>query len=929
MKLNRTTFVVFLLFVFLVNACSSAQVPVTGASLQTNPTPTRGPVYLPVTQNNLPPTATVGPAPTRTPTGAVPTIPPGNPPTGQGWYMTAGNPARTSWTPEEVTGSMRVEWYRPIEAYISQNVQLIASEGLIFASTSRGLVALHAHTGELAWRFDTQLPLGNSPTVINGIVYVGGYDRKIHALRATNGQHLWSYAGAKAGFSTNPLVVDGKVIAGNRDGSMYAIGAHGTPQQGQLVWKFDTGGLIDLSAAYKDGVVYFASNDNYAYAVRVTDGARVWKSAKLPGDGYQSYWPVIHEDRVVFATAAGYRTGLNPGTASVKDAQGNEYGKIFDIDRDALFPNQPNGSIIGAEVSNQGWAQGKTVLNFSRVNNYMETHPHRRAFVVLNRSNGSEYTFDSDGDGRAEVLPAVFWGTHSGNTFPPVVGSDNTLYLNNIFQHFHIPQGRVMGWKPGTALMSQVGGQGAVDEPQALSMGGNVIYRVICCDRVGDWFYTNSNRSGQLWSYVSPLSVQIPGYDQMWYGMVQGDSVRLQGNYGTQNGIYHTHGDQNPLIPYGGRLYVHRSNAIIAYGPGSGPRALPRLNANNVQTQEVTPTTTELKARLEKEIEKMVDAGRLRPGYYNGGQTSQFSQLNSYFENPGDTLYTVAIALPHLSPQLQTRARAYLKSEFQTYFDPHMIARIGWNAGAAREAMPIPSEPAAAMTSMGNSPRALSRWSWQYPPFNFYALSKYAAIFPEDAVRSYDLARAKLEVPAPADNAYLIERPYEMNAYIAGYTGFLRLQEQAGRTTQDSQLRASVTAERDRLMQLRASSFSKDTPYVNGYGSYHSRTMNIARNFLFMTPELGTYLNANARSRVDQALTEYNNTAPYWFVTRYNAVANEGVRQHLYDVPALYQAKAYIMRENRAALTKYLDVPAFERGDLFYIQNLVIAIEAP
>ena len=42
----------------------------------------------------------------------------------------------------------------------------------------------------------------------------------------------------------------------------------------------------------------------------------------------------------------------------------------------------------------------------------------------------------------------------------------------------------------------------------------------------------------------------------------------------------------------------------------------------------------------------------------------------------------------------------------------------------------------------------------------------------------------------------------------------------------------------------------------------------------------------------------------------------------------MFSAKAMILREPREELIKYLDVPAFARGDLFYIQNLVAAIEA-
>jgi len=903
------------------------------------PGATSTPTSQPPANTPSPTTAPLARTPTAAPVDLKPTatrapVKPVTPPAGaHDWNMTAGNPQRTSWTADEVTGQLHVEWYRPIEAYIPQNAQLIAAGGLIFVSTSRGLYALSAADGSEVWRYDTALPLGNSPTVVDGTVYVGGYDRKLHALQASDGLPLWSFDGAGAGYSANPLVVDGRVIIGNRDGWMYAIGAQGAPDQGQLIWKFQTGGLIDLSAAYKDGVVYFASNDNFAYALRASDGSLVWKSERLPGDGYQSYWPVIYQDKVIFATASGYRNGAYPGAGSVTDPSGSPYAKIYDIERDDLFGGAANGAangaLIGEPVSGQSWAGGKQVLDASSITNYLEVKPWHRALIALNQSDGREYTFDSDGDGLQEYLPALFWGTHSSNRYPPIVGADGVLYFSNILQRFDIPQGRVMGWLPGLHLLSQAGGQGAVDEPQALSSGGSTLYRSICCDRVGDYFFTDSNRAGSLWNYNNTLSMQIPGYDPMWYGSDPSDSVRLHGNYGTLNGIYNNHGDQNPIIPYGGRLYIHRSNTVIAYGPGAGPLAQPLLTIAKAEMQSAPLIPTDLTARLESEIAKMVAAGHLRPGYYNNGQFN-YTQLANYFENPGDTIYTLSIALPYLSPALQSQVRDYLRAELADYFDPVMYARTGW-AGAARESMALPPEVEGSMASKGKQTSADKRSTWDYPPFNFYAMWKYAQAFPEDAPHIYDLAKSRLQVPVPplATDPVLTERPYEANAYIAGYTGILRLQELAGRTADDADLRAAVTSELDRLQTLRAATFTKDTPWVAGRGSYHLRVLNISQNFLWMTPELGDYLNQHALDRVQAALDEYNFTAPYWFVTRYNAAINEGGRQNLYDVPAVFQAKAYILKESRDSLTPYLDVPAFERGDLFYLQNLVAALQAP
>ncbi len=108
----------------------------------------------------------------------------------------------------------------------------------------------------------------------------------------------------------------------------------------------------------------------------------------------------------------------------------------------------------------------------------------------------------------------------------------------------------------------------------------------------------------------------------------------------------------------------------------------------------------------------------------------------------------------------------------------------------------------------------------------------------------------------------------------------------------------------------------------------HHRGLNLARNFMYLVPELGDYLALYARAQVAAALEEYNWVAPYWFVSRYEGAVDEGAMGVPYTNWAMFQARAYILREPYAQLTKYLDAPGFARGDLYYMDNLIAAIEA-
>lgn len=874
-----------------------------------------------------------------------------------GWPTVAGNHERTSSTTDEVTGPLTLRWYRPIEAYIPQNVQVIASNGLLFLSTARGLYAFNAANGEVAWRFDTELPLGNSPTVANGIVYVGGYDRKLHVLDAASGTHLWSFDGADAGYSANPLVVNGVIYIGNRDGSMYAIGAHGAANQGQIIWRYATDDAIHLSAAYKDGVVYFASNDMHAYALNAQTGTLVWKSAKLPGMQLQSYWPVIYRDKVIFSVAHSYQSDRLPGSRNVTTPDGNLYGSYNEIQLAGIFSGGSEGQIFGPEVSGQTWAHGFPVVDAHAITEYLEDNPQpdeykhkpwRRMFVVLNLSDGREFTFDSDEDGYPEFIPATYWGTGSGNRYPPVVGADNNLYFSNLYRCCSDAKGRIVGWNqdhPGYLsflgnVNAPTGGFAAVAEPQAISIGGNVIYRNLCCDRVGDWVYymTPGQPASQIWSYN--LDQQAPGYDSMWFvdpGAISRHLGWYTGNTNSMNAAYHNHGDQNPLVPYQNSVFVHRSNTLFAFGPSGGPGALPLLTINPVESTSVPLALQEIRNRLEDEVGKMIGAGDLRPGYYNA--STNVRGVEEYFNNPGETLLTLSLAYPHLSIDLQTQVRTYLQNEFATYFQAQMYARRGWS-GAPRESMEMPPEIATAINSGAYPPsiNAGSGFLWQYPQHNFYAMWKYAQNVPGiDTLAVYNLAKIKLTVPPPnppnmSQAEYFRQQPYELNAWIAGYIGFLELQTLADMDVADAALRSQVNNTLNALLQLRVNDFTKESYWSDPSSPdyrYYKKHFDIVGNFLYIVPELGDYMRANIPNQVQEAVNEYDYIAPYWFVSRYEATIGEGGMSLLYNYYALFQAKAFILQESRQELSKFLDVRAFTVGDLFYIQNLVALLEAP
>jgi len=888
------------------------------------------------------------------------------------WPTLAGNPGRTSWTAEEVRGRLQAVWYRPIEPYINYKVQVVAAGGLLYISTSGGLYALRADNGAIAWVYPTEMPLGHSPTVADGVVYVGGYDGRIYALEAqpdvgslpvvegvrVNDRLLWTYA-ADAGFETNPLVVGGRVYAGSRGGCLYALDA----ATGARIWKYVAGSPITYSAAYADGVVFFASADGRAHALRTT-GELLWKTDRLPGAGFHSYWPVIYKDYVIFAgsTSYGFASGLSVGALNNK------------LDRDAVYGVSTGTVSIGPKGNEPGdWVDGTVTFDAQRVTEYYENMPWRRTYFVLDRQTGQELTFDSDGDGRPEYAPILWTGTHSGNRYPPIVAGDGVLYQQqNYFSGQDIPGGQVSGWEFGTQYISQVSRDWqAVDEPQAYSAGGDLIYWANCCDREAGAFdvTTPLGNADREWKYYDyDLGDRLPGYWLAYSGPYRSGDWGLSGTYGGQNGVYGTHGTQNPPIPYGGLVYKIAGNAVIAFGPAGSRIALPVARAVDAEAAPVLTSRAALRERLAQEIRKMISAGHLRPGYHNSGLPDRVlghdsnSYLAHYFHNPADTFITLsrALALPDqdLSIELKEQIRAYLQREYADY---GQYVHTGWQTGAAREAYAVPPEVQERMSAFRPQTDIYgSSWDDRY---RVYGLWKYAEQFGGaketfagirgkmpivnpglDSVQStsdealafrsllpLQVNRASMPemvdlepvapVPAQAPGTYAYH-PYILNAYIAGYLGYLGLEQLAGEPES-----TAMRAELDRLLALRAASFSANSAYA-ATTTYHN-VLNVADNFMYMVPELADYLHDHTYFRVKQAVDEYSRVAPCWFVAGYDATYLEGATQHLFDPVALFQAKAQILREPYSELVKYLDVPAFAVGDLYYIQNLVALLQAP
>lgn len=172
----------------------------------------------------------------------------------------------------------------------------------------------------LAWKFTTNGSVISSPSVVDGIVYVGSQDKNIYAIEAWGGNLIWNFT-TQGAIESSPAVANGKVYVGSDDGYVYCLDAY----KGTLIWQtfvnsdlpFTFGNLVlKSSPAVSGGIVYIGSLDGYMYALNVNNGDIVWKTKT---DGPIESSPAVANGAVYFtsqAPTAGvlYRLDANNGT---------------------------------------------------------------------------------------------------------------------------------------------------------------------------------------------------------------------------------------------------------------------------------------------------------------------------------------------------------------------------------------------------------------------------------------------------------------------------------------------------------------------------------------------------------------------------------------------------------------------------------------
>lgn len=306
------------------------------------------------------------------------------------WPQAAANAARTGHVDDEPRPPYTRVWTKWWDRErLPHTNQPIIVGGAVYIASGNGIVhAVDAATGKGLW--DTDIGAGVIHTLAgdDARIYAAALDGCVYALdRRNKGRIVWRTPLSRRGFSGAPLLMDGVVYAGSRDGKMYAVRA-----DGEKLWEWDTGAPIVQTPAGANGRVVVTNDSMTVFCFDAKGGPPRWTKPIIWGGGVYQYWPLIHKGKVIIRTNV-------PGTVALV-----KHATLLKQKYEKKGFRAKSAADIVAEQS----------INIE----YYKEHPELRTFHVLNLDDGKE-----------PYIASVVGGcVNNGPYPPPCVAGDGQVY---------------------------------------------------------------------------------------------------------------------------------------------------------------------------------------------------------------------------------------------------------------------------------------------------------------------------------------------------------------------------------------------------------------------------------------------------------------------------------------------------------------------
>jgi outer membrane protein assembly factor BamB len=153
----------------------------------------------------------------------------------------------------------KVEGEAPIVSTVGTQGSFVA-----WGDHSNSVMGADLQTGQLNWTYtDRQFPFMAAPAVDQEKVYIGGRDKKIHAISRKTGKGVWKFkTGGRV--ESSPILFTNGLVSGSSDGRLYALDL----DDGSEIWQVDLGESLVAAASYAKGTILVGSEDGTMFALR-------------------------------------------------------------------------------------------------------------------------------------------------------------------------------------------------------------------------------------------------------------------------------------------------------------------------------------------------------------------------------------------------------------------------------------------------------------------------------------------------------------------------------------------------------------------------------------------------------------------------------------------------------------------------------------
>jgi len=235
--------------------------------------------------------------------------------------------------------------YDPYDYF--QSSPVLNNDILYFGSGDGNVYAVNTKDGKLKWSFATGNIVHGTVAISDNKLFTGSFDGYVYALKITNGTQIWKFKSVgqlyfpKGEMQFSPTIANGLIYIGGRDFNLYALDMNA----GYCHWNryFNRGWAPVITASSnKDSIIFVGTSDDHTlFALNGITGTQVWKTPM-----YNIFGAIALSETMCYAgTYIGKLHGLDRKTGNIlwtfsTDGYKNNHEKYFKPDdsyRDDIY----------------------------------------------------------------------------------------------------------------------------------------------------------------------------------------------------------------------------------------------------------------------------------------------------------------------------------------------------------------------------------------------------------------------------------------------------------------------------------------------------------------------------------------------------------------------------------------------------------------